>query len=141
VTSPTVGLPETAARERYIVLDDDDRIVHVSSALHRDLGHWVGQVLWDHLPRAREVYGRSLDDARATGHAVEDVVFYAGRLLQLRAVPGADGLAVHVAPLAELDVTSLGTLMRSLEQIEAALADREFERRDRRALASLQALP
>jgi hypothetical protein len=140
VSVPAVGVPH-GARDAYIVLDDDDRIVHVSAALHGELGPWIGQVLWDHLPGARAVYGPCFEEARSTGHPIEDVVFYAGRLKRLTAVPGADGLAVHVERVAELDVTSLGTLMRSLAQIEVSLADRAYEPRDRRAPASLRALP
>jgi hypothetical protein len=125
----------------YVVLDDDDRIVHVSSALHRELGHWTGHVLWDHLPGAREVYGPCFAEARTSGSAAEATVFYSGRLKRLTASPGADGLAVHVECLVELDVTSLGTLTRSLEAIGAALAPRARARPDRPARASLRALP
>ena len=96
------------------MLDADDRITHVSPHLHHDLGSWLGHVLWDHLPGAREVYGPCFDEARSSGQPVESVVFYSGRVKRLTVIPAADGLAVHVERLAELDVTSLGTLTRSL---------------------------
>ena len=125
----------------YIVLDSEDRIVRVSPDLHDTLALWVGDVLWDHLPQASGIYGPCLAEARTTGHAVESLVFYAGRLKRLTAIPAVDGLAVHVECLGELDVTTLGTLTESLGQIEAALADRASEPHDSRAPVSLQALP
>jgi hypothetical protein len=131
----------SSAPHAYFVLDDDDRIVHVSREFHDTRGRGVGHVFWDHLPRAQEVYGPLFAEARATGRPVEATIFYAGRLKRLLAIPGGDGLAVHVENLAELDVTSLATLTRSLEQLDAVLADRASEQRDRRSHASLQALP
>lgn len=141
MSNQAIGAPKGAARDAYVVLDEHDRIVHVSSVLHSDLGHWTGHVLWDHLPGARDVYGPCFEEARSSGRSVEAVVFYAGRLKRLTALPAADGLAVHVERLAELDVTTLGTLTRSLERIEAELDGRASARRDPRAPASLRALP
>lgn len=130
-----------AAADAYVVLDDDDRITHVSAHLHDELGRWIGHVLWDHLPGAREVYGPCFDEARSSGRPVESIVFYAGRVKRLTAIPASAHLAVHVERLAELDVTSLGTLTRSLAQIESALAGRASAQRDSREPASLRALP
>ena len=130
-----------SSSDAYIVLDDFDRITYVSSRLHDELARWIGHVLWDHLPRARDVYGPTFDEARSSGRPVSEVVFYSGRVKQLTAIPGPDGLAVHVERLAEIDVTSLATLTQSLERIESALAPRESERSDSPAPASLRALP
>lgn len=129
------------ASDAYIVLDDADRIVHVSAPLHDSLGRWLGHVLWDHLPGARDIYEPSFEEARASGEPVTATVFYSGRLKRLTAIPAVDGLAVHVERIAELDVTSLGTLMQSLERIESALALRASEQHDPRSHASLRALP
>jgi hypothetical protein len=131
----------SSAPAAYFVLDDDDRIVHVSREFHDTRGRGVGHVLWDHLPRAEEIYGPHFAEARATGQPVEATIFYAGRLKRLLVIPYRDGLAVHVENLVEVDVTSLATLTRSLEQLDAVLADRASERPDRRSHASLQALP
>jgi hypothetical protein len=131
----------SSAPGAYFVLDDDDRIVHLSRELHDTRGRGVGHVFWDHLPRAREVYGPPFAEARATGRPVETTIFYEGRLKRLLAIPGGDGLAVHVENLAELDVTSLATLTRSLERLDAVLADRASALPDRRSHASLRALP
>ena len=131
----------SSAPGAYFVLDDDDRIVHVSREFHDTRGRGVGHVFWDHLPRALEIYGPYFAEARATGRPVEATIFYAGRLKRLLVIPGGDGLAVHVENLAELDVTSLATLTRSLEQLDAVLADRASAPHDRRSHASLQALP
>jgi hypothetical protein len=131
----------SSAPDAYVVLDDDDRIVHASKPFHDTRGRGVGHVFWDHLPDAREIYGPYLADARETGRPVEALVFYAGRLKRLLAIPGGDGLALHIENLVELDVTSLGTLTQSLQRLDAALADRGCEQHGRRSHASLRALP
>lgn len=138
---PAVAALRSNAAATYVVLDDDDRVSSVSPRLHDDVGHWLGHVLWDHLPRAREVCGPLLDEARASGKPVESVVFYSGRVERLTVIPASDGLAVHVECLAELDVTTLGTLTQSLRRVEAALAGRASERPDRRLPVSPRALP
>jgi hypothetical protein len=139
--SEAIDALRSSAPDAYFVLDDDDRVVHVSLEFHDTRGRGVGHVLWDHLPHAREVYEPYFTEARATGRPVEAVIFYAGRLKRLLAIPGGDGLAVHVENVVELDVTTLGTLTQSLERIAIALADPGSARRDSRARASLRALP
>jgi hypothetical protein len=141
MSASAVAALRGAAADTYVVLDDDDRIVSVSPRLHDDLSHWLGHVLWDHLPAAKRVYGPCFEDARASGTPVTSVVFYSGRVKRLTAIPASDGLAVHVEVLADLDVTTLGTLTRSLERVEGALAGRAFARPDRPARGSLRALP
>jgi hypothetical protein len=131
----------SSAPDAYVVLDDDDRIVHVSKPFHDTRGRGVGHVFWDHLPDAREIYGPYLAEARETGRPVEALVFYAGRLKRLLAIPGRDGLALHIENLAELDVTSLGTLTQSLQRLDGVLADQASEQHGRRSHASLRALP
>jgi len=139
--SEAVDPLRSSAPDAYFVLDDDDRVLYVSLEFHDTRGRGVGHVLWDHLPRAREVYEPHFSEARATGKPVEALIFYAGRLKRLLVIAGGDGLAVHVENLAELDVTNLGTLRLSLERIERALAGRGSAQLDSRARASLQALP
>jgi hypothetical protein len=139
--SEAIDALRSSAPDAYFVLDDDDRVVHVSLEFHDTRGRGVGHVLWDHLPHAREVYEPYFTEARATGRPVEAVIFYAGRLKRLLAIPGGDGLAVHVENVVELDVTTLGTLTQSLERIAIALADPGSAQRDSRARASLRALP
>jgi hypothetical protein len=141
VSSRVTDTVRSSAPCAYFVLDDHDRVVHLSREFHDTRGRGVGHVIWDHLPRAREIYGPFFAEARATGRPVETTIFYAGRLKRLLAIPGGDGLAVHVENLAELDVTSLATLTRSLERLDAVLADRASEPHDRRSHVSLQALP
>lgn len=141
MSTPAVASPRGSTTDLYLVLDDDDRIVGVSPRLRDELGHWLGHLLWDHVPAAREICEPSFDEARASGQPVESVVFYSGRVRRLTAVPAADGLAVYAERLAELDVTSLGTLMQSLARIEAALTARGYARPDSPARASLRALP
>jgi len=127
--------------DAYFVLDDEDRVLYVSPHFRDPRGISLGHVIWDHLPDAQAVYGPHFEEARATGERVDALIYYAGRLKRLVVLPGGDGLAAHVENLAEIDVTNLGTLIRSLELIENALADRACEQPDSRARASLQALP
>lgn len=141
MSSPAIDGTRVSAPDTYVVLDDDDRIRHVSAPLHDTLGHWQGHVIWDHLPEAREVYGPHFDEARRAEEPVAAVVFYAGRVKRLTIIPASDGLAVHVERLESLDVTSLGTLMRSLERIERVLAAPGCAQLDPRPRASLRALP
>jgi hypothetical protein len=141
MTSPAVDPLRSAAPDAYFVLDAEDRVLHVSREFHDTRGRGVGHVLWEHLPGAQDVYGPCFAEARTTGRPVEAILFYAGRLKRVLAIPGGDGLAVHVENLVELDVTSLGTLTRSLAQLAAALGDRASARPDRPAHGSLRALP
>jgi hypothetical protein len=137
----TIDALRSTAPDAYVVLDDDDRIVYTSKPFRDTRGRGVGHVFWDHLPEAREIYEPHLAEARETGRPVEALIFYAGRLKRLLAIPGGDGLAVHIENLVELDITSLGTLTRSLQRLDAVLADRASEQPGRRSLASLRALP
>jgi hypothetical protein len=137
----TIDALRSTASDAYVVLDDDDRIVYTSKPFRDTRGRGVGHVFWDHLPEAREIYEPHLAEARETGRPVEALIFYAGRLKRLLAIPGGDGLAVHIENLVELDITSLGTLTRSLQRLDAVLADRASEQPGRRSLASLRALP
>ena len=133
--------PRSSAPAAYFVLDDDDRVLYLSPPFRDTRGRGVGHVLWDHLPHAREIYEPHFTQARESGRPVEALIYYAGRLKRVLAIPGGDGLAVHIENLVELDVTSLGTLTQSLAQLDAALADRASEPRDRRSRESLRALP
>jgi hypothetical protein len=141
VTVPAAHAWRSSVPDSYVVLNEEDRITHVSRPLRDDLGRWLGHVIWDHLPGAKDVYGPAFTVARTSGEPVETIVFYSGRVKRLVVIPGEDGLAVHVERLAELDVTSLSTLRLSLERIACALADPTSGRRGSRARASLQALP
>ena len=67
--------------------------------------------------RARSTVRRSTRPARPDSRCRPS--FYSGRVKRLTAIPGPDGLAVHVERMAEIDVTSLATLTRSLGQIES----------------------
>jgi hypothetical protein len=129
--------PSTA----YVVLDANDRVIQVGEDLRDQLAPFLGHVLWEHLPGAERLCGAGFDTARRMGSEVEFPVFYRGRAKRLRAVPAGTMLAVHVERLAELDVTTLGTLKESLLRIEAELSARGSGRLDRPAPASLRALP
>ena len=125
----------------YVVLDANDRLIQVGEDLRDQLAPFLGHVLWEHMPDAEPLCGPGFDEARRIGAEVEFPVFYRGRAKRLRAVPVGDTLAVHVEGLAELDVTTLGTLKESLVRIEAELPDPGCEQLDRPAPSFLRALP
>ena len=125
----------------YFVLDHEDRVVHVGPRRHYAAKPFFGQVLWSRLPGAEVLLAPGFAEARASGRPVEFAVFYAGCAMSIRAVPAADGLAVHVEHLTELNVRTLATLAESLRQIEAELVARAPARPDPPARESLQALP
>jgi hypothetical protein len=125
----------------YVVLDANDRVIQVGEGLRDQLSPFLGHVLWEHIPDAEPLFGPGFDKARETGDEVEFPVFYRGRAKRLRAVPAGDTLAVHIERLADLDVTTLGTLKESLRRIEAELAGPAYGRLDPRAPSSLRALP
>ena len=141
MSSPAYAHGTAPLPEAYFVLDDEDRVLYLSRHFDDSRGINLGHVIWEHLPDAREVYGPHFEEAREKGQPVETLIYYAGRLKRLVAIPGGDGLAAHVENLAEVDVTSLATLMRSLGQIVAALGDQASAQSDSRARASLQAPP
>jgi hypothetical protein len=124
-----------------VVLDANDRVIQVGEGIRDQLAPFLGHVLWEHMPDAEPLFGPGFDEARRRGAEVEFPVFYRARAERLRAVPVGDTLAVHIEHLPELDVTTLGTLKESLLRIEAELSAPASERLDRRAHASLRALP
>ena len=128
-------------RTTHVVLDSHDRIVSVGREIRELMGPFIGHVFWDRLPCAEPLLRPGFDQARTTGLPVQFTVYYAGRVRSYEAVPAGERLAVRIEHLAELDVTTLATLARSLSQIEAELAVREPGRRDRPAPSSPQALP
>jgi len=129
------------AFDGYYVIDGEDRIVRVWGGLQQTLGRYCSHSLWECTPHAEPLFGPHFDEARKTGCEVEFTAFYAGRLARRRVVPAGQTLTVHVAPLEELDVRTLGTLAESLRRIEAELAAREPAPLDLRAHGSPQALP
>ena len=86
----------SAAPDAYIVLDDDDRITHVSPHLHHDSGAGSGTCSGTTCPAHARSTGRASTRRVRSGQPVESVVFYSGRLKRLTVIPAADGLAVHV---------------------------------------------
>jgi len=125
----------------HYVLDHEDRIMLVNTGRPGPQDPFVGQVIWERLPGAEPLLRHRLDEARRTGREVGFTIFYAGRTRHIRAVPAADGLAVYVEQLTELNVRTLAALAESLRQIVAELDAREPVRRDPQAPVSPQALP
>lgn len=144
----TLAMLDTSTLERLrasltaAIGELDRRVARLESPRGRgELLPFLGHVLREHIPDTEPLLDPGFDEARRTGSEVELPVSYRGRAERLRAVPAGDTLAVHVERLAELDVTTLGTLTESLRRIEAELAGPVSERRGPRALSSLRALP
>jgi hypothetical protein len=124
------------------VIDETDRIVQVGDEMPGGMEPFLGHPLWEYLPHGQAVFGPLFEEARATGHEVETVVYYAGGTVGVRIVPsGKKSLVVYATRRIELDVRTLGTLSASLRVIEQELDARAPARPDRRALGSQQALP
>lgn len=130
----------STGRSSY-VLDARDRITGVTGSLEPTLRHALGHSIWETSPDAEVLFKSHFDRARRTGQEVEFTEFFRGYLAHRRVVPAGETLTVYVTPVRELDVTTLGTLAKSLEQIEAELAARASGPPGRRAHESLRALP
>lgn len=125
----------------YLVLDEHDVISFVSPALERTMGTYVGHSLWVRMPGSEQLLRPHLDHARRTGEEVECVAFHAGATLLVRAVPSGERLTVYPTRMSRLDVRTLTTLRASLARMLAELSAQAPVRSDRRAPASLRALP
>jgi hypothetical protein len=139
--SPDRGTGQGAREGYYFVLDEHDRITYVSTDLEEGISPFVGRTAWERLPGAEPFLRPRFDEARRSGGEVAFPIFYAGRAKHIRAIPAADGLAVHVEQLTAVDVRTLATLAESLRRIEDELAGRASVRLDPPAHGSLQALP
>jgi hypothetical protein len=136
---PALEPTELGDLSYYFVLDDEDRVVHVGPRRNRTVNAVLGQLLWAGLPEAQPLLGPRFAEARSTGEPIEFTVFYDGGTTRFRAIPAADGLAVHAERLTELDVRTLAGLAESLGKIEAELTARAPEPPGRPAAASLRA--
>jgi hypothetical protein len=123
------------------VVDGDDGIIQVAEEHRATMARYLGHPLWIYLPGSEAVLSPIFEEARESGSVIESTVFYAGGTVDVRAAPTGATLAVQLRRRTELNVRTLATLARSLRTIEAELAAREHERRDRRAPASPRALP
>jgi hypothetical protein len=110
---------------RWIVLDEEDRIVDVSDDVESIFGPLLGERLWDHFPSARPVFSPYCEQARRSGEPVELVKFFEGALKRVRYAPTGSRLTATWEVLAAVDVSSLDSLRDSLRSVVAALADAE----------------
>jgi hypothetical protein len=123
------------------VVDGRDRIVQVGDEHTATMARYLSHPLWVYLPGSEPLLGPIFEEAREAGEVVESTVFYAGGTVDVHVTASGAILAVRLRRRTELNVRTLATLAQSLRTIEEELAAREHERRDRRARASLQALP
>ena len=114
-----------AVASRWIVLDEEDRIVDVSDDAEPIFGSLLGESLWERFPAAGAVFAPYCDEARRTGRDVELVEFFEGTLKRVRYSPSGSRVRATWEILAAVDVSSLDTLQESLRAINAALAEVE----------------
>lgn len=129
------------ATDDFYVIDADDRLIQVTAGLHEAMSQCLGNSLWECFPRADDIFGAHFIEARESGRELEFKTFYAGAAMRIRVVPAGESLTVYPERLAELNLTTIGTLIVSLLRIESALAGQESEPPDPPARASLRALP
>lgn len=125
----------------YFVLSPEDEIVHVSEALHGQMGRFVGHSLWVKMPSAELIFRPYFQEARQTGRELEFAAFYAGGTIRMRVVPSGQSLTVYPTRLSELNLRTLATLTESLEKIVSELAAQVPAQVDQPVRGSLQALP
>jgi hypothetical protein len=118
-------VPSAAEASRWIVLDEDDRIVDVSEEAEPVFGPLLGESLWERFPTARDVFAPYCEQARRTGQDVEVVEFFEGTLKRVRYSPRGSRVTAIWENLAAVDVSSLAALQSSLRAVVAALAEAE----------------
>jgi hypothetical protein len=112
---------------RWIMLDDEDRIVDASDDVEPIFGPLMGERFWDLFPNARAVFAPYCEEARRTGETVELVTFFEGALKRVRYAPHGAHVTATWEVLASVDVSSVKTLRDSLREIDDALADEDGE--------------
>ncbi len=125
--------------DALLVHDRDGRVTYVNHEAERILGRREdelrGTVVWDALPATQEVRGR-LEHALLTGEAVSFVQHYpqvqAGVWLEVRAVPGPEGLSVYFH-----DVTARQRLEQESHRVDVERQQAVVERE--RAYAAAEA--
>ena len=120
-------MPSAAEVSRWIVLDEDDRVVGASESAQQDFAPLMGESLWESFPNARAVFGPYCERARRTGEIVELVEFFEGTLKRVRYAPQGSQVIAIWENLASVDVSSVEALRTSLAEIELALAESQGE--------------
>ncbi len=126
-------------RPTSFAVDAEDRIVRTSC--QGEMAAFLGHPLWEYLPHAEKDLRPHFEEARRVGEVVTAVIFYGGRLIEMRIAPTGQSLAVDVTRAVPLELSSLRTLAASLSSFEEELGARVPGRHDRPALASRRALP
>ena len=117
-------MPSAAVEvSRWIVLDENDRIVEMSDDARREFEPLVGQSLWERFPSASEIFAPYCEHARRTGEVVELVKFFEGTLKRVRYAPEGSRITASWEVLAAVDVSSVESLRRSLLEMADALAE------------------
>jgi hypothetical protein len=112
---------------RWIVLDEEDRVVEVSEDARPEFEPLLGERLWETFPDASEVFGPYCERARLTGEVVELVRFFEGTLKRVRYSPEGSRVTATWEVLAAVDVSSVENLRRSLLEMANILADSSAE--------------
>jgi hypothetical protein len=121
-----------------MILDEDDRIVHVGPDAQIFLGEHEGRSLWDAFPAARPLFQPYYDQARRLGEPVVFVQFYAGYVTRVTAVPAGAELHVFWEELDHIDTLTLEGLHDSLARALGVIEVEESRLRRERARGRLR---
>lgn len=110
---------------RYIVLDEDYRILEVAVSVEHVFGKLLGQNVWELFPGSRAIFSSYLEHAHRTGQPVEFVQFYRGTVVRVEAAPQDGRLHVSWEVLGAVDVSTLESMRTSLGEIVSLLTEEE----------------
>ena len=121
----------------HVVLDEDYRIVEVSSAAEAGFGHLLGENVLDCFPDSRPLFLPYYEEARRTGAVLEFDQYYDGYVVHLTVVPAGPRLTVFWNTLGMLDLLTLDGLRASLHSVLETLGASEDDVRRERVRRSL----
>lgn len=121
----------TVEQDRFLVLDDEFRVVEVGAGARAAYGPVLGQIVFEAFPDSEPLLRPHYEQARATGEAVEFAAFYNGYVKHLRVTPSGSDLTITWDDLGVLDVLTLEGLVSSLDVALRALDEcsADIERR------------
>jgi hypothetical protein len=109
----------------YVVLDEEYRIVEVSSAAKAGVGPLCGRNILDCFPGSRPLFLPYLKEAQRTGRVVKFAQYFDGYVAEVKVVPAGSTLTVTWERLCILDVLTLDGLRASLHSVLDTLRARE----------------
>ena len=107
---------------RFIVLDEDYRIVEVGPSAEAGFGPLLGELILDVFPDSRALFQPQYELATLTQAPVQFAQYYDGYVMHVRLEPVGSQLLVTWDRLVMLDVLTLDGLRASLSNALAAIS-------------------